>query len=150
MPCPVLVAPQSAAAAGPMLLANLQGSELGSPLRCTFANASAQVSMPAVVVNASAAVCTAPPWAVGPEGAAVTLTLVSGKCRAKLQYFYYPAPLVRAVHPQAAPRYGSFQMMVSVDRDLLAITGDQVGVGCRCVACSQQYFVIAAGLHACM
>lgn len=121
----------------------VQGGELTSALKCTFSNFTYQTIITPTIYNSSAAKCTAPPWSVGPDGAAVQLTLTGGKCALKLPFFYYHSPLVRAVQPLLAPRYGIFQMMVFVDQDLQAITGDEVGpphgatwlVVCRTVHC---------------
>ena len=109
-----------------MWVLHTQGEELSNALRCTFSNSTYQTTITPSLVNSSAARCTAPPWSVGAGGAAVELTLTSGKCSLRLPYFYYQSPLVRAVQPLLAPRYGSFQMTVFVDQDLQAITGDQV------------------------
>ena len=53
-----------------------------------------------------------------PAGTAVSLNVSVGGCQYNFSYGYYSAPLVRRVHPECGPRYGSFPLTVYLDDSL--------------------------------
>lgn len=100
----------------------LQGAGLSSPMQCTFSNVTQQLSVQAAVLNGTTATCQAPAWTAGRDATPVQLSLANGQCISKQLFVYYEEPQIRAVQPQLAPRYGSFQMMVHVEDDLQNLT----------------------------
>lgn len=129
----------------------MQGAGLSSPMQCTFSNVTQQLSVQAAVLNGTTATCQAPAWTAGRDATPVQLSLANGQCISKQLFVYYEEPQIRAVQPQLAPRYGSFQMMVHVEDDLQNLTREHVrplvtaaaGRTAAAVPCGEQAAVIA-------
>ena len=102
-----------------LISALLQGDGLQEPMSCLFSNQTAAVNVSASVLNATAAMCTAPAWQVADSGGeALTLTVATGSCSVDVPFEYYLEPQVTSVHPLQGPRYGSFQLTVNLGASL--------------------------------
>ena len=102
-----------------LISALLQGDGLQEPMSCLFSNQTAAVNVSASVLNATAAMCTAPAWQVADSGGeALTLTVAAGSCSVDVPFEYYLEPQVTSVHPLQGPRYGSFQLTVNLGASL--------------------------------
>ena len=53
-------------------------------------------------------------------------------CLFGFSYGYYLNPLVRRVHPETGPRYGSFPLTLYLEDSLEVLTGGKVGPFLHC------------------
>ncbi len=58
----------------------------------------------------------------------MNLNVSVGGCQYNFSYGYYSAPLVRRVHPECGPRYGSFPLTVDLEDSLDTVSHGQVRV----------------------
>jgi len=56
----------------------------------------------------------------------VSLNVSMGGCQYNFTYGYYSAPLVRRVHPEYGPRYGSFPLTVYLEDSLDSVSHGKV------------------------
>ena len=56
----------------------------------------------------------------------MSLNVSVGGCQYNFSYGYYSAPLVRRVHPECGPRYGSFPLTVYLEDSLDIVSRGKV------------------------
>ncbi|KAK9917087.1 hypothetical protein WJX75_000778 [Coccomyxa subellipsoidea] len=105
----------------------LQGEGFSQPMSCMFSNGSFAQTVNAKVQSASRATCVVPSWPLislnGSNGTIVDFKVTINSCLFGFSYGYYLNPLVRRVHPETGPRYGSFPLTLYLEDSLEVLTG---------------------------